>query len=105
MGDYLGKAESARTFISLALEFSDVCEILRASDRAFVLDEVLLAQDEERDAIDLGCDFAGEGILVGYTGETGQQVDAVRRAAELNDLVAFIEINRREFRIGEAEFS
>jgi hypothetical protein len=71
---------------------------------AFVLDEMLLAQDEDRDPIDFGCDFAGKRIVIGHTGERGQQVDAVRRAAELNDLVAFGKINRNEFRVGEAEF-
>jgi hypothetical protein len=80
------------------LQLRQVGKVLWPTDRAFVLDEMLLAQDKDWDAIDLGCDFVGERIVIGHAGKSGQQVDAVRHAAKLNDLVALGEINRYEFR-------
>ena len=92
MAAYLGKAECYALF-----KLSQVREILWSGDGAFVLNEMLLAQDENPNAIDLGRDLSGEGVVVVHAGETGQKVDAIRRAAELNDLIIFGEINRREF--------
>ena len=79
-----------------SLQLSQIGQVVRAADGAFVLNQLAFAKDEYGNAVEVSGDFAGEGFLARHSGEAGQQVDAIWRAAELNNLVALGEINRSE---------
>ena len=83
--------------VTRSLQLSQIGKVVRPADGAFVLNQLFLAEYEYRNAVEVSGDFAGEGLLARHSGKAGQQVDAIWRAPELNDLVAYGEINWREF--------
>lgn len=59
-------------------ERSDIRQILRPPDSALVPDERFFAQNENRDAIQLGGKSGRKSILGSDTGEAGEKIDAIR---------------------------
>jgi hypothetical protein len=60
----------------LLLELSQIRKVLRATDGAFVSDQLFLAENEYWDATWLSGGFPGECLIARDAGEAGQQADA-----------------------------
>ena len=52
-----------------SLQFCQIGKVVRATDGAFVLDQLFVAEHEYRNAVDVSFDFAGEGFLARDTGK------------------------------------
>jgi len=68
------------------------------------LDQCVFAQDENRDAIQLCGDFAGKRFVGADPAYAAEQINSIRSASELDNLVRFGEIRFAESGVGETEF-
>jgi len=68
------------------------------------LAQCVFAQDENRDAIQLRGDFAGKRFVGADPAYAAEQINSIRSASELDNLVWFGEIRFAESGVGETEF-
>src|SRR5947207_14644005 len=78
---------------------------MRPANCALVLDQCVFAQDENRDAIQLCGDFAGKRFVGADPAYAAEQINSIRSASELDNLVRFGEIRFAESGVVEAELN
>ncbi len=65
---------------------ANVGDVLWTTDRAFVCDQRLFAEECDRKAVELSSHFGRERIFTPDAANAGEKIDPIGRASELNDL-------------------
>jgi len=90
---FTAPAEAAGKLRFQRLEIGDV---LRSTDGALICHEELFAEEAHRQVVEVGANLLGECFFDVNAADAGEEVNAIRRSSELNDLIGLSEVCRAD---------